>query len=128
MAKDIKPFGIGSHDPIFNSVMNHFHEVACARRPAVKVSLLCSSLGLFPAGGAGDVAHSRSQALKYRIEMFHGLFRTADHQAVAPIEPPGSPARSNIQIVNAFGEKRLGTADVIDIVRVPSVDEDISLL
>src|SRR5258705_13403683 len=107
--------------------MNHFHEVACAGRAAVKVALFGSAGTFFAAGCAINIATAGSERFENGIEVLHDAVFAADHLAVATFKSPDAAAGANVNVVNAFGSKFLGAADVVDVVRVTAVDEDVVL-
>src|SRR5947208_1067096 len=53
---------------------------------------------------------------------------TTDHLAVTTLRSPNSAARSDVDIMNAFGFEFGGATDVVDVVRVPTVDDDVVCL
>src|SRR5271165_2071996 len=118
--------GIGSHQPVFDAVVHHFDEVAGAVRPAMQVALLGGAGPQFLTSRTGrDVAPAGGQCRKDWIETaYHGLF-AADHHAVAALQPPYPAARPDIDIVNPPRHQLLSAPNVVDVVRIPAVDEDV---
>src|SRR5262249_56528442 len=54
-------FGVGSHNPVLNSVVDHLDEMAAAVRAAVQVALFCGAIDPFAARRPGYVADARRE-------------------------------------------------------------------
>jgi hypothetical protein len=52
--------------------------------------------------------------------------RTAYHQAIASLETPHATTRADIEVVQALSFELFRTPDVIDVIRVPTVNENVS--
>src|ERR1017187_9805461 len=128
MPQNVKSFGEGSHQSVFNPVMNHLGEMAGAGRSAMEIPLLDRATNLFPSGRARNIAASRSKRLEDWIEVQYGIALTSDHQTITALDPPHAAARPHIDIANTFGLQFFGSPDIINIVRVASINDDISLL
>src|SRR5262249_61528399 len=113
----IEAFGIGSHDPVLDAVMDHLDEVAGTVWPAVQIALLRSALRLVTPWRARDVAHAWCEPGKDRIEPLHHRFLTANHHAISALEAPHTATRSNVNVVYALGGELLGTTNVVAVVR-----------
>ena len=61
-------------------------------------------------------ADAGSQRCEYRVEPFHNLLLSADHQAVAPLQPPDAAARSDVEIVDALFPQLSGTEEIVMVV------------
>src|ERR1017187_9294455 len=128
MTQNVKSFGVGSHQSVFNPVMDHLDEMAGAGRPAMEVTLLDRATNLFPSRRARDIAASRSKRLEDWIEVQYGIAFTSDHQTITALDPPHAAARPHIDIANTLGLQFFGSPDIINIVRVASVNDDVSFL
>ena len=82
----------------------------------------------FEAGSARNVAASGSKRFEDRVEALDGLFRAADHHAVAAVESPDAAAGANVDVVHAFGGAELGAANVIFEIGVAAVDDGVARL
>src|SRR4029077_2040709 len=67
-----------------------------------------------------------TQPPKKGVEMSHDPPFTADHHAVAPLQPPHAAARPDIDIVDALRRQLLGAADVVDVIGIAAVDQDVA--
>src|SRR5271156_1044102 len=105
VAQDVHPFGIGGHDSVFHSVVNHLHEMAGAVGAAMQVAILGGAvLDFFATRGALDglVIAARGERRENRIEMLHYAILAADHLTVAALEPEDAAAGPRINIVDSF--------------------------
>src|SRR5205814_10632385 len=66
--QNVKPFGIGSHDAVFDSVVHHLDEVSGADTAAMQVSFLGGSRSFLSIRRARDIAQSGSQGLENGIK------------------------------------------------------------
>ena len=112
--KNTKPFGIGSHHAVFNSVVHHLHKMTGAVRAAVQVTLLgCAAVFRVPACvrcRRGPVARVRKwdrDALPPRL--------APNHHAVAAFKAPDAAACTDIDIVNAFAQL-LRAPDIVYVI------------
>src|ERR1035441_3889345 len=128
MTQNVQSFGVGSHQSVFNPVMNHLHEMAGAGGPTMEITLLDRATDPFPSRCARDIAASWSKRLEDWIEVQYGIALTSDHQTITALDPPHASARPHINIANTFGLQFFGSPDIINIVRVASIYDDISLL
>src|SRR5262245_22939521 len=84
--QDAQTLGVGSHDAVFNAVMNHLDEVAGAIGAAMQIALLgCTTCLLAPRSARYLVAHARSQPGKDRIEVLDYIVLAADHHTVTSL-------------------------------------------
>jgi hypothetical protein len=60
--------------------------------------------------------------------VLHRRFLAADHQAVAALEAEDAAARADVDVVDPLRRELLGAAEVVDVVRVPAVNEDVAAL
>ncbi len=77
---------------------------------------------------AVHVAASRRQTLEDRIQALHRVSRPTDHLAVTALQTPHAAAGADVAVVNPLPRQFLGVADIVDVVRVPSVDDGVALL
>src|SRR5579872_1154039 len=126
--QNVQALGVGRHNAVFDPVMNHLDEMAGAGRTAMEITFLGRAMTLFPALRARDIAASRSKRLQDGSEMLYGLTLASDHHAITALDPPHATARPHVDIVNTFGFQFLGSADVVNVVRVASINNDVSLL
>ena len=89
--------------------MDHLDEVAGSGPPDVGIPTL------------------GSERLEHRLHAVEHVALTADHQAVAVLEPPDPPGRAAVQECDALGFQLSGAADRLLPVRVPAVDDHIAL-
>ncbi len=125
--QNIQAFGIGRHDAVLNSVVNHLHEMAAAHRSAMQVAILGRAADFFAARRAIDISAPGRQRLEDRIQMFHDVGFAADHQAVPALQAPYAAAGSDIGVVNAFGLQLLGAPNIVDVIGVAAIDDDVAL-
>src|SRR5450432_185420 len=123
MPQNVKSFGVGSHQSVFNPVMNHLNEMAGAGRPAMEITLLDRARYFFPSRGTREIAASRSERLEDWIELQYGIALTSDHQTITALDPPHAAARPHIDVANTFGLQFFGSPDIINIVRVASIND-----
>src|SRR5262249_14287783 len=120
--EDRHALGVGRHHAVFDAVVHHLDEVTAAARPAMQVALLGRSAALFPPRRARDVAAAWRERLEDRVEVLHHGGLAADHHAVAALQAPDATAGADVDIVDALGRQLLGSADVVDVVGVATVD------
>src|SRR5262249_40921541 len=125
-AQDAQTLGVGSHDSVLDSVVDHLDEVTAAVRAAVQIPALGGrAVGLAP-WSAGDGAGAGSKLREDRIEVLHDARFAADHQAISALAPPYATAGPDVDIVDALPRKLLCAADVVDVIGVAAVDEDVA--
>ena len=127
-AQDSQSLRVGRHDSVLHSVVHHLDEVAGAIWPAVKVALLSGALDLVPAGGARNVAHSGGERGEDWVETLDHLALATDHHAVTPFQAPHTSAGAHIHIVDLSGSELLCPPDIVHVIRIASVDENVSRL
>src|SRR5258708_20552137 len=95
--QNVKTFGIGLHQAVFDAVMNHLDEVSGADRAGVNIALLDARIAALAPLGARDIADSRRQRGKNRIQAVNYGLLPADPHAIAALEspppPPAPPSR-----------------------------------
>src|SRR5437879_13544916 len=99
-AQDAQPLGVGGHDPVLDSVVDHLDEVARAVRPAVEIPLLGRAVDLLASRSAGEIAGAGRQPGEDRIETLDHLRLASDHPAVPPLQPPPAAARSHVDTLD----------------------------
>src|SRR5208337_5070513 len=117
-AQKTKPFGVGGHDAVLNSVVHHLDEVTAPAWPAVQISLFGRTAYLLASRCLRYIADARCNGFEERIEVFHGRVRAADHHAVSSLQAPNTAARTNIHVVDALRREFLGATDIVDIVGI----------
>src|SRR6266480_1869052 len=124
--KDIQAFSVGSHDTVFDSIVDHLHEMAGTVWSAVKIPLLSSSSSIFSSGGASCCIKARSQRREDRIEMLDDVLFTTNHEAIATFQTPDSATCTAVHVVDTLRFKFGGTSDIIMIVRITSINDNIA--
>src|SRR6267142_4692100 len=114
------------HQAVFNSVVDHFYEVAGAVGAAMQIAFFGCAGGLFAAGSAVDVAAAGRQRLENRVEVLNHFVFAADHLAIAAVESPDAAAGADIDIVNPLGLQFFGAANVVDVIGVAAVNQDVA--
>src|SRR5437667_6097020 len=100
MVEDIQALGVGGHDAVLNTIVDHLDEVASAIGSTAEVALLGSSPHLLPSRCTWCCMNARSQSRKDRVEMLNYIFLTANHQTIATLESPDASTRANVNIMN----------------------------
>src|SRR5262245_9650153 len=95
-AQDSQPLGVGGHDSVLDSVVDHLDKVAGAARPTVKIPALGGAAEGLPPWSAGDIAGAWGQLREDRIEALHHLRLAPDHQAVPPLATPDAAAGPDV--------------------------------
>ena len=131
LGEDVEPFGVGSHQPVLDAVVDHLDEVSCTAVAAVQPTVLDVRRHL-AGGGAGGRAlgavDSRGEGVEDRREPFDGRCRPADHQAVATLETVHPAAHADVDVVDASLGQRSGSIDVVAVPRVATVDDRVTAL
>src|SRR4051794_21539308 len=91
--QNIESLRIGLHQPVFDAVVNHLYEMSGAVRAGVDVALRRPRITSVPMRRRRDLPSPRGERTEDRIEPLDPLLVTADHQAVAALEPPHAAAR-----------------------------------
>src|ERR1700730_2133529 len=129
VTKHAQPLSVGGHNPVFDSIVNHLDEVADPIGPAVQVAELRRALEVFEVlalGSAWNVPDARCQGGEDRIQMFYDRNFAANHHAIPALQPPDTAARSYVDVVNFLLPEFLGAPDIIDVVRIPAINEDVA--
>ncbi len=125
-AEHAHSLGIGGHDAVLDAVMHHLDEVAGAVWPAVQVTLLGSTTGLFtPRRAWYLVTHAGRQSGQDRIEVLDHRVFTTNHHAVSSLQSPDPTTRPYVHVVDSLRREFLGAPDVIHVVGIAAVDEDV---
>src|SRR6187431_1985043 len=107
---DVEALGVGLHEAVLDSVVHHLHEVARA-------------------GGADVcVAVVGRQRLEGGLEEADGAVFPADHQAVAVGEAPDPTGDSGVDVAEALLGREAAAPLGVPEVRIPAVDDDVSLI
>src|SRR5260370_3965548 len=120
--EDVQTCGGRTHQAIFDSVVNHLHEMPRARGATVQIAFFGGPVNLLAPGSARSVAATRSKRLENGIKVPHGVVFAANHLAIAALEPPDAAARADVNVVNAFYRKLLWPPDVIHVIQISPVD------
>src|SRR5262249_46960321 len=108
--EDVEALGVGGHQAVLDSVMNHLDEVPRAAGPAVEVALP-GSTGPSSSRRAECGPHPGGQRCEDRVEVAHDVRLAADHQAVAALPAPDAAAGADVDVMDPPPLQRLGTAD-----------------
>src|SRR2546430_5050918 len=127
-AQDSQPLRVCRHNSVLHSVVHHLDEMAGAVWAAVQIALLGGAIDLLPANSPRNIAHSGSERGKDWIEPLDDLGLAANHHAVTTLQTPHTSACAHIHIADLSGSEFLCPPDVVHIVRVPTVDEDVSCI
>src|SRR6516164_4116157 len=128
MAQDVHPFRVGRHDPVLYSVMDHLDEVPSSVRAAVQVAELGGAADFLSSRGARDISRTGRQRLEDRIEVPNSRHRSADHHAITALQPPDATTCSDIDVMDSLRRERFCPANVVNVVRVATVDENVATL
>src|SRR5581483_8195032 len=110
--------GVGGHDPVLDSVVDHLDEVAAAVRAAVQIPSFGGAADGLPPRRARDIAHAGSERGKDRIEVLHDRVLAADHQAVSTLASPDAAAGAHIDVVHALVGELPCAPDIVDVIRI----------
>src|SRR5580692_7077119 len=126
MLQNVQSFGVGSHQAIFDSIVDHLHEVTCSRWAAVEITFLSRSTNLLAAGSTVDVSAARRERFEDGVEVFHDVQFSANHLAVPALKSPDAAAGADVAIVDAFCRQFFSAADIINVVGISTVDDDVA--
>src|SRR3954447_3826672 len=104
------------HHPVLDAVVNHLYIVAGAGRTEVAPT--------WPVLLGGR----RSKHVEDRREPLDGFVGPTDHHAVAHLEAPHATGHSDVAVMDALRDERLGTGLVIGPAAVAAVDDHVPLL
>src|SRR6266478_870233 len=116
------------HNSVFHSVVNHLDEMTRAIWAAVQVALFGRTVDLVPAGGARNIAYSRSEGSENWIELLDDLGLAPNHHAVTSLQPPNASPGSDVDVVDLLGSELLCPPEIIDVIRVAAVNEAVPRL
>src|ERR1044072_1490894 len=111
--QNVKTLGVSLHQAVFDAVMHHLDEMARSDRAGVDVALLDARIAPLASPGARNVADSRRQGGKDRIEPVDHDLVAADHHAVPAIDAPDATAGADIEIMDTEFLERLAAANVV---------------
>lgn len=106
--------------------MNHLNEVASAVGAAMKVPFFSGSSFRSTARSVINVTNTGSQSGEDRIKMLNDSGFATNHHAIAAIQTPNPTASANIDIMDAFYSEFFSSTNIVDIVRVSTIDKDIA--
>src|SRR5215510_7084467 len=92
----------------------------------MQITLLCCAPNRFASSRSCDVSGAGSERRKNRIELRDHRGLTTDHQAIAAFETFHTATRPDIDVVNASGRKFFRAANVVDVIRISTIDEDVA--
>src|SRR5947209_583130 len=124
--QDIEALRVRLHQPVFDAVVDHLHEMSGAVRAGIEVALSGPWIASLPVRRRRDVAFPRRERTEDRIEPLYDFLLAADHQTVAALQSPNSATCANIEIVDAFSPQRLRARDVVLPERVAPVDDGVA--
>src|SRR5882672_2018514 len=101
--------------------------MAAARRAAVKIAFLSGAGCLFAAGSARDVAAAGGERFENWVEVLDDFIFAANHLAVAAIKSPDAATGADVTIVNTLRAEFFGTANVVNVIGIATVDDDVVL-
>jgi len=107
---DLEAFCIRLHQSVLDAVVHHLYEVAGAGRADVRISLF------------------GRERLKDGLEPLHRLPLAARHQAEAHLETPDTTGHARVDEVDAAVLRLHVPAFRVPEVRVPAVDDGVSLV
>ena len=113
---------------IFDAVMHHLHEMAGAGRTAIHIALFRPRIAAFAFLRALHIAHARGECCKNRVEPLHRFGRSADHHAIAALEPPHAAGGADIDIVQFLLGELFRAPHVILVESVAAIDDGIARL
>ena len=128
IVKDVQSFRQGGHHAVLDPVMDHLYEVASSTGTAVQVALLGGARCSPASRGSRRRVHSGGYRGEDRLQVGVSMIISADHQAVATLQPEHPSAGAAVDQLNpALGEV-LCSADVIPVVGVAAINDDVALL
>ena len=125
IAQYAQPFSVRRHHSVLDPVVNHLHEMAGAARTAVQISLLGGAFKLFTTRRARNVARPRRQRREDRIECLTTFVRPQSSCSIRA-QAPDTAARSDVHIVDSLCGKFFRAANIINVIGIPSIDENVS--
>src|SRR5258708_27036061 len=126
--ENVEAFGVGLHQAVLDTVVDHLDKMAGAGRAAIKVALFDGAGGLFTSGCARNVPAAWRQCFEDGIEMAKSFLRSANHHAVATLQTPHAAAGSYVDIVDSLVAQGDSAARVIFEIRVAAIDDDVALV
>src|SRR5262245_9429815 len=123
--QDVQPLTVRCHQSVFNPVVDHLDEVAGAVWSAMQVAFFGRTFHLLASRRAIYVAATGGERLEYRVEVINDFRFAADHLAVAALQAPDAATSAHIDVVNSFRLQLARTANVINVVRVTTVNDDV---
>ncbi len=73
-----------------------------------------------------DITDTGGEGFKDRVEMLDGFGLAADHQAVAPFQAKHATAGAHVHVMDPPWLQSSAPGDVILVVRVPTIDDDVT--
>ena len=92
----------------------------------MQIAFFCRPPNLLSPRSTSYVPHAGRKRREDSIQVLYDFEFSTDHHAIPALKPPHSAARTDIHIVNMFCGQVIRTSDIIDVVRVTSVDQRVT--
>src|ERR1700730_1388543 len=126
--QNVKTFGIGLHQAIFDAVMDHLDEMPGAYGACMNIALLDAGVASLAPGGARDIACAGLHRSEDGIEPVDHRLVAADHHAIAAVDPLDAARGADVDVMDAVLLERLAAAYVVLPERIAAVDDDVAAL
>src|ERR1700740_1267417 len=126
--ENVKTFGIGLHQAVFDAVVDHLDEMAGADGTGVDIAALAPRVAPVPARRVRNVAFSRSQRAEDRVEPIDHLLVAANHHAIATLDAPDAAGSTDIEVMQAAFPEVLAAANIVLPEGVATVDDSVARL
>src|SRR6266581_7218005 len=90
--ENVEALCISGHQAVLDAVVDHFDEMAGARRAAVEIAFLGSAADFFASRSAVNIATTGRKRFENGIETLYDGCLAADHLTIAPLEAPDAAA------------------------------------
>src|SRR5205823_10645644 len=114
-------FSVGCHDAVFDTVVDHFDEVAGSIGAAMQISVFGCPANVLAVWRTGDVAETGRQCRENRIKAPHRLGFSSNHHAITTFQTPDAATCADVDIMDFSRRQLLCSPYVIDVVRIASV-------
>src|SRR5581483_8943603 len=123
--QNIKTFGVGAPQTIFNSVVYHFHKMSGTGGTTIEVTFFGGAGALLAARRGRGGGTSRSQCPKDGIQALDDGFGAANHQAIAAFQSPHPAAGARVHIMETPGGEFVGAPNVVNVIGVATVNDGV---
>ena len=123
---DAQPFGIGSHEPILDAIVDHLDKVTRPRWPTVQPSLFGSRRLPCPTRASRGSLNTGSEGREDRLKQPQRFVRATGHEAVPALLTPHPAAGPTVDIGDASPLKRVRPTDVLVIVRIAAIHDHVA--